>query len=268
MRELLMMIKEHKIIMIAIWVILILFILWSFWQFFSNKEKDEVPEQKNAVTQNEQITDGSIRLNKDQMAVVKDYTDEQKEFIAYLTGNVWSDESQTATLTFTDTTYTESVGADKISHPFAITAIADDQIIGDKVNYESKIIAVDNGTDTFIMKMWRWVSESGGESEWNLSSGSFTKSATYKRTAAADNLEIQGLTEDIYIQFGGQEKVDMAIKEYVSLTYPTATKATWREDVSHDYKNGILTTAFTLNTKTSAVITVTYNKASGLITIT
>lgn len=273
MRELLTIIKEHKIILVALISVMIVFVLWSVLQIASHHSgsaKDKEISNKNesiSSTTSQAIEAAKSKLSDRQKRIISNYTDQEKEIVAFLKNNVWITENQTGSIEFSDYIYTEMVGSDTESHPYAITAIANDQIIGDGASYVGNSFALETDNKTFIIKRWQWIVNDKSASEWKLTSDGFSKGAEYIRTTASTNFEVLGLNEDVCSLYGNREKLITSIHGFVSQAYPTATIVTWREDVSIDYKNKLVTTSFTLNTKTSSVITVKHNNSTGEITI-
>lgn len=272
MRELLSIIKEHRIIAICIICVLVVFIAWSAFQFIINHSDSDIKTSDKAqktITADDPVSasvqKADNKITESQKKTIKGYTDREKELLAMLKNNTWITENQTASLKFTDTVFTEMVGADIESHPYSIIAVTDYQIIGDSVTYESEIFAVRTDEKAFIIKKWHFITPNGNASEWKITSDGFSKGTEYIRTAVSSDFEVRGLNEDVCDLYGGYDNLTKSIMDFVSLAYPTAGIATWREDAHIDYKNNLVTTTFTLNTKTSSVITVKYYKSTGEI---
>ncbi len=272
MRELITIIKEHKIILVIFCILIVLLLAWSVFQYVtgdrvSNVEVNDTNINESTTTVSETVKNAHANLSDSQRRHINEYTEKEKEIIAFLKNNTWITENQTASLIFTDTTFTETAGSDMQSHPFAITAHAEDIIVGDGTSYEGEMFTVETDTETFIIKRWRWVTGEDSASEWKLKSDGFKKNAEYIRSSVSTNFEIIGPNEEVYALFGGEEKLNTAMREFITQSYPTATKATWREDVEIDYRNKRVATSFVINNKTSSVITAIYNKESGETTI-
>lgn len=264
MEDVLRMIKENKRVVIIVSILLTCFIAWSAWQYVNRLAYEEAvnhaenQEQIDGEPTGKERNEAKVNLTDRQKELISRYQKEQKEFVELLKSSIWTDASETASLSFSDESFTEIKGKEKWVKPFAVEAVTKDRIDGEGSSYESYLAAITTDADTLILNLRRWIQPDGTKGEWNISSEKFQLAKEYVRSKAAEQFELKDLEEEAAILLGGKEKLTAAAREYAVVTYPTAAAASWNKKVEFDWQNQTIKTWFHLDTSSSSQMTVVY----------
>lgn len=224
-------------------------------------------QARSAEKDGEQGRSEDVQLSAEQQALKSAYTDEIKTFVALLSSNVWTAGSETVALAFSQDAFTESKDGKAITRTYAVSALRQEnvQTAGASNAYTQSYIAsilVDG--ETYIVKA-SCVHTEKDTSAWVVASDCFSKAKSYTRSAAAQNFEIEGATEDFEKLLGGKEqvaKLTSALKEYCAQYYPTAKKAVWDAGAEIDYTTQSVMLKFKLDNQSKASLAVNYSLAA------
>ncbi len=292
-------IKEHKVAAIVVAVAVIVFVAWSVWQFNNRqtqiaheqalkieaeaqaaKTAEDTPAQDSTTgadttvkaesesadeIEAEKVSDG---LNEEQKLIIDGYGEEEKNLLAILTANVWLELTSNANLRFDENSYTEISGSEQKKVSFAIMHVAPNNIVGEGAEYESMIAMIKaDDSNIYFLKLQR--SKKSGEKAgvWHVFCEAFALGEDYYRGKASKTIKIDKLEESAASQLGGRDKIEAALTDYTSLSYPAAKTASWDGVVETDWENRIVTTHFSLDTQPKVSLTITFNMDSKEIAI-
>jgi|GEM_PF-3259868 len=274
MKEMIQIFKEHKIVLVAIIMLILMFVGWSVWQY-GNRQAELQQQEQQAITEGEtidadtgdEVSNPQAELTDRQKDIISNYSIEQENFVALLSANIWMDATEASSLSFTENTYTEIKGTEKAIVPFAIVSVIEDNIVGEGSTYESHIASVETDSSNFILKLQRWVASDGTAGEWKLTSSGFTMADEYIRGSAAEGFVLEGMNDEAATLMGGTEDLTSSIADFVTATYPSASVATWNGKIEIDWSEQTTTARFNLDTKSSTQIIVVYRMDTNKISV-
>ena len=274
MRNIKKMLREHRKAAVIAALVLILFTAGSVvnavhvahdrTQSSSAQSQEETPNKDSKTS--EQNDKDDTKLTEAQRKAAAAYDDDTKTLIATLKASVWSANGGKDTLRFSGTSYTENAGGKSESHTYAVTR-ADAESDTSGAQTTTIVFLTDDGTHIATLRTQTGTGADDGKAITStLSSKSmFTlKDSPYERADAAKAISVTGLNEDMTRLMGGDKNaLTDALSRWCATNYPTATEASWDETAVIDYKEGIVSTNFTLNTENTVTIAATYRTATG-----
>lgn len=276
MQDMIQIFKEHKIVLVALALLIVMFIGWSIWQYSNNQATQA---EQSAIDGNESLLEGDEKndtndageseteLTERQREIIAGYDNDKLEFVARLSANIWTDSAEQTTLTFTKNTYTEVKGETRETNTYVVTSLVEDKITGEGSTYEGYVASLETDSGTYILKMQRWVTAEGKKGAWKLSSDGFALAKEYSLSKAANNFTLEKFDKEASLLLGGKDALEETIGTYVAATYPSATTGTWNGKVEIDWQNQVSKTWFNLDTKSSTQLVVIYRMDTGEIEV-
>lgn len=271
MKPLMQAIKAHKKAAVLTLTVLLLFTCGSVISALhvaQVRSEDAASQSATADTAKEKTDtkEKETSLTEEQKNLIKNYDDDTEKFIETISASVWTASAGNCSLRFTDTSYTETVNGKVAKHPYAIARL-DKGTDTSGAEVDSAVFLTDTGTH-IVSYMNLKGNQNGGDGKVSstLSSTSmFALSDTsYERSDAVESITIKGLNSEVTTLFGGDEKaIAKALSGWCAVHYPSVTEATWQKQVVLDYKNGEITTDFTLNDTSNIPVTMVYKQDTG-----
>lgn len=213
----------------------------------SSTEEDEDDAELDAIT----------------LSLRGSYSDDKRDLIAYLAANTWAAEQETAFVTFTDRTFTESSPSDASSYAFVITAI---DVPGGfwtaGTSGTDLTFAITTKDGSYIGRVRKDLATDGNPTV-TLMCGAFSCTTGYMLASPASSLVIDGPSDNWYdVHETNQDALASALTDYAAANVPTATSASWDEIATEDYASGTVTLIFKLNNKAKSTVYVTFDMAT------
>lgn len=282
MDKLKQLITRHKIASLIALFFLIVFVGFSATSALrvagertqdSNQEQIQSAQGSSQAADDEQ-PEPDVTLSESQQDLIDGYDDATRQFIATLSASLYSADNGAHTLRFYDDYYIETENGNTSTHPYAISAI---EHSNDGATTEIDTIVFETDTGTHIVTyslVTNAESASSGQSTIQSSTMFTLKNTAYTRTDAVRQIAITGLNSEMTDLFGGDtDKLTTELSNWCSVHYPAATTATWDQNVTIDYSQGIVVTAFAIDNDGSgtiigaaATVSVTYDRANGTFT--
>ena len=273
MRNISRILKEHRKAAVIAAIVLVLFTAGSIvnavhvahdrTQASVAQNQEETPNKDGKTTEKSGKDD--TKLTEAQKKAVAAYDDDTEALIATLKASVWSANGGKDTLRFAATSYTENAGGKSESHTYAVTR-ADAESDTSGAQTTTIVFLTDDGTHIATLRTQTGTGADDGKAITStLSSKSmFTlKDSPYERADAAKAIAVTGLNDDMTRLMGGdKDALTDALSRWCATNYPTATEASWEQSAGIDYKEGIVSTNFTLNTESPVRIAATYRTAT------
>lgn len=209
------------------------------------------------------------KLTSEQEAAIKGYGEDQEKVLALLKASVWVADGGSSSLRFGDNSVIYAKGEKTASQTFAIASVDEGQAVsGSDAKIETTVCAILTDDGSHIMTISK--SETSiGTIEYSVSSDAFTGSKTpFTRQNAATSFAVTGMNAQIEALLGGHaDEAREQIKEYAAVYYPTASEASWSKYAQLDWEDNTLVTSFSLDTKSSANVVLTYDMANQTVSI-
>lgn len=207
-------------------------------------------------------------LSEQQQALYDSYDQETRSFLDYLSANAWLAGNDEKVLRFTDKGFTEMSGGQTHEASFAVSALEENTSTESGVNGESTTVTtysvallMDEGTSLLTLRKFN--DNNAGQQTSSVTSSAFTMSESYVLGEAAGGVSVTGLSSAFDNQIDGKSS-DMvkSLQDYCASHYPTATTAAWGSVASLDYKNGTVSTSFSLDNDAKTIVTAIYYTGS------
>ncbi len=222
-------------------------------------EAEEVVEL-DAVSAEERTDYDS--LTDIQRALVEAYTDEEKDFIVFLSANIWTADKETRRLVFSEYSFKETKDAEEgASTSFAISALTKTTETESGATIEITTAALQTSTSSKLIELQK-VTDKEGRVTYSLTSETFRGARTYVRTAGAANFTLKGVENfPAFLEVIGQNQTELeeALKNYVAVTYPSAARATFEGRALIDWSANTVTFSVVLNNESNTQLNVVYH---------
>lgn len=218
-------------------------------------------EGKTEVVVNEEQQ--TMTLTADQKDSISNYGANEVSFVAQLENGIWTNDSETEFIEFTDTTATLTKGKDKTeTYSYAIQAV--DQRKSDGTDQKQVLTASLNTNEgVYLLTM---TMPDKQQDKPAIKCDLFGNS-TYKGTQLGRNIQVNGLeNEFLALLPDGGNKLVQAVQEAGAQEFPTADAAEWTSKCTIDYEGGTVETAFKYNNKSNASETFVINLSDGTTT--
>lgn len=271
MKPIIQAIKAHKKAAVLTLTVLLLFTCGSVISavHVAQVRSEDAASQSAAANDAKEKADteeSDASLSDEQKKLIEDYDDDTEKFIQTLSASVWTASGGNCSLRFSDTSYTETVNGKVDKHPYAIARL-DKGTDTSGAEVDSAVFVTDTGTHIVSYMNLKGNSNGGdGKVSSSLSSTSMFAlgDTAYERTDAVESITIKGLNSEVTTLFGGDEKaIAKALSGWCAVHYPSVTEATWQKQVVLDYKNGEITTDFSLNDTNPIPVTMVYKQDTG-----
>lgn len=213
--------------------------------------------------------ENSPKLTAEQKSAIGGYGEDQEKVLSLLKASVWVADGGSSSLRFGDNSVIYAKGEKTSSQTFAIASVDEGQeISGSDAKIETTICAILTDDGSHIMTISKSTS-SIGTIEYSVSSDAFTGSKTpFARQNAATSFTVTGMNAQIEALLGGHDdEAREQIKEYAAVYYPTASEAAWSKYAQLDWEDNTLVTSFSLNTKSTANVVLTYDMANQTVSV-
>lgn len=241
-------------------------------------EQEASQDQDAAITETEsQETDEAdgpgARLSEDQQRLIDGYSDEERTIAALLASSTWTAAKETASIVFTEDSFSEMKNGEAASageRSYAICALdevsdVESGVNGERVQTDDTTVSVllDDGTYA-VMHLLTQTSTSSELPAITVSCTAFQDAPSYLRVRAANTLSVEGLNDEAKsLMDGKQDELASALTEWCAVYYPTASVASWDGKLTLNCNSNVLETSFTLNNQASTRVTVDYDVSYG-----
>lgn len=263
MRGLIDLISEHKLLSIAIVVILVLGGLIAF-TLIANQNETVNDSQGQEVIEEEQEISEELTLTEEEWTYINSYSADTNEFISLLRASVWTANQETTSLNFEENKFTEvRAGSEELNKKFVVLALEKTQAVEGGSTLERYIVSALIDEEACFMTLERAVNSqdtSVPASEWTVKSTAFDYSQMYKRSTATTKFEVVGLNEEFKKLINNDDEIlTKKVQEYSAQYFPTASSAEWSETATIDWDNHSIATSFMLNNSAKTQLSVTYD---------
>lgn len=169
----------------------------------------------------------------------------EAELNAMLEANTWAATNETATLNFEDNVFVERTLNKETKHPYAILAAK--KATDTTGNLTTITAAIETDGGVYILETTTLVSDKSNSVSMTLTSPMFA-SAGYSRVEAAEEIEVQGINDEVIKAIGGkQDRLVEEISEWCALHYPSAHTAVFTGRIVTDQNKETVTLTFEID---------------------
>ena len=213
-----------------------------------------------------QMVEEAVMLTALQAAVDRSAELAGNRALGILQANTWVSASEICTVEFGEHSFTERKNGSEEVASYAVVNVYEETGTADEdgVEIEDILWLIDcmgaDGSFFFVE-----IHMTGTEGDWDLTveSDAFSNHA-YMRVAPATGIEVLGLGDDAASLIGGdREGLALALSDWCSLFFPTATKAGFSGVATVDYGEGTVELEFTIDNAAKSVLKVTYSAVTG-----
>lgn len=242
------------------------------------QEQVQEGEEAKADEQGAQAEgDATPALTPEQEQLISGYTDEEREVAALLASSTWTADKETASASFTESSFVEMKDGKEASAGtrfFAICALDATSTIetganGERAQIDDATISVllDDGSYA-VMHLLSQTSTSSELPAITVTCSAFQGARSYLRVRAANALSVEGLDDEaIALMDGKRDELASTLSEWCAVSYPTATSATWDGKLTANWNANAVETSFMLNNQASSRVKVSYDMAYGTFAI-
>lgn len=206
--------------------------------------------------------DQAAKPSDEQQRAIDAYTSEERDVIATMKSTPWF-TPQNKKVTFGDTSYTLDGTAPR---PYAITAVKvgqeSSQTVRDNVEItvktqETTFSVIDETGRTTICTLTTMTDQNGTTR--SITGSAFADGATIAAYAAASKIDFQLPGELAGALKNNKDGLNAELRKWASANAPAASKATWDNRATYDYRTNEIIFDLTLNDTVSTKLKVTYS---------
>lgn len=186
---------------------------------------------------------------------------EPADVLALLKSSAWTAEGGKASIEFKDGRYVETDGTATKMTAFDVDSVSDE---GDQSAVRLKIERADGTAKDSVVLVRKDASGTPA-----VSSDDFQLAKTYAQGKANSGpVSIEGVNAEYRELLGGStDKLQSAITDYAHGHAPSATAASWTQELVIDYKSNVASSNFRLNDASSTMLTVSYDMGAHSFTV-
>lgn len=266
MQEFIKLLKEKKNVVIIILLALIAFVSVSIILYNVNHPSGDI----SAEVESEETNSG-VKLTNEQKQIQSNYSNDVKEIVALLKATIWTNDEGTYNVRFDDSSITinNSSTEQQTVIPYVVSALSEEE----SSNSESfitttSIVLLTSDTDetNYILTLTKTQTGEYGI-DYSLSSSLFSD-MTLSRGVYQTDFTVSDLTSDFSDFVDGHvTEMEDQLKDFCYNFYPAATSATWTKTMTIDWNTNTITTEFGLNNYSNTTVTMTYDRAAQIWSI-
>lgn len=231
-------IKKKSILkpMLVVGVLIVFIGLVMFTVLAISAEENSVLEERQEDLQgvlaerNEESSE--VSLTEEQQKLVESYTDETKAALKILKESAWAEKATNDSIVFNDDSFEElSQSIEQKITSFAVANCHTVEVFNNSSQGKqttTTLTCLDAQNNYFYLEIIESTlgNSSTQEVDYSISSDRFLAHSTYLKVQAAQNLQINGITEKMIKTLGcSKADLEQQIKEFVQQSYPTASNA-------------------------------------------
>lgn len=258
--EIKLWIKEHKKIVLIVWVCLILVIIAPLLiNTISTLSTDSNTEQ-----------DEKSNLTADQQQLINNYDQKTKNTYALLENSKWNDHSGLRACFIKNNQIIERYNEEEQIQDFAICSVEKESkdLTQSKGEFDYHITLLMSDGDYSYITLKR-INEGRGENDplysASVSGNDAFKNATeYFRLTNSDDFKMSNWNNNANQFFDNKyDEMFKQLKEYCAKNYPQINDLEWNGEITLNYTNNAVSATFKIGTQQSYTIVCTYLKDTG-----
>lgn len=230
-------------------------------------DSDEAPGTGEEIPQESAEPDDAMR------SLIDAYDADTRAFVDLLRANVWTSGSDTRSLSFTETGFTETSRDKTHEAAFAVSALETDVATEQGVNGESSTVtthtaAILTSEGTSLLTLREFTDGVTGETTSSVASPAFTISESYVLTHSSGGVSVTGMDQAFDTLLDGKSgELQKAVADYCAVRYPTVSTAAWDMTASVDYAGRTVSTGFVLDNPAKTKLYAIYHMGGGAIEV-